>query len=82
MNQEKIVTIRGRNYKLNAVYHQHSNTYAWEAYRATDWGGWAKIPSWTRAEINNFPKLVASAAHEYVCGLNKRLNPGIQMVCC
>ena len=72
MTIETIAEIRGRNYKLEGVYHEHSNTFAWNAYRPY-WGGWEKIPCWTRGEERNFPKLVAQAAHEFVTSLNEQL---------
>lgn len=72
--KEVTVFIRGRYYKLRATL-MNNEYYAWSAFRQSKYGGWEKIPTWTRAQERAFPKLVAEAAHEYVCMLNKQINP-------
>jgi hypothetical protein len=72
MTIETIAEIRGNDYQLEAVYHDHNDAFAWNAYRKS-WSGWTKIPCWTDAEERAFPKLVAQAAHDFVTSLNAQL---------
>lgn len=72
MSIETTAEIRGRSYKLEAVYREDSDTFTWNAYRPY-WGGWEKIPCWTRAEERKFPKLVAQAAHDFVTSLTEQV---------
>ncbi len=72
MTVDTIAEIRGKDYMLEAVYHEDRNAFYWNAYRRA-WCGWTKIPCWTRAENRTFPKLVASAAHDFVTSLNEQV---------
>jgi hypothetical protein len=69
---ETTAVIRGKWYKIEAMYHESSNTFAWNAYRPSSFG-WTKIPCWTRAEEHNFPILVAEAAHDFVTSLTQQI---------
>lgn len=74
MRKEKIVMIRGRQYKLEAIWHANAERYFWNAYRRGEYSAqWEKIPCWTRSEEHKFPKLVARAANDWVSELNHSL---------
>ena len=49
------IMVRGRPYKIEIV------AGSWTAYRQIR-GYWEKIPAFTRADCNRFPKLVAQKA--------------------
>jgi hypothetical protein len=70
MTIETIAEIRGKEYKLEAVYHE--DKFTWNAYRRSSFG-WTKIPCWTDTEERSFPKLVAAAAHDFVTSLNDQI---------
>ena len=49
------ITVGGRPYKIEIM------ASSWTAYRQVR-GYWQKIPAFTRADCNQFPKLVAQEA--------------------
>lgn len=71
MEMSITTTINGREYRIDANKLNYGDgLYAWTAYRKTDWGAWYHIPSWTRSDINRFPKSVSKFAHEWTTQLN------------
>ena len=60
----KFIQMRGNQYIIDVWAHWSDGELCWEAFK---WNGsaWPKIPCFTRAEENRFPKTIARIATEF-----------------
>ncbi len=71
MDPEIEIKLRGKPFKIEA-FKGSDGQYVWKAYRKLADETWEKIPCFSRAEENAFPKDVAWAATAFIAGLNYR----------
>ncbi len=70
MDRQKIITLRGKEYRIRALYNADDKRYYWEADR-NNYGIWVKIPCWTHYEERHFPKTLGFLANDFVKECNK-----------